>query len=364
MKIHFIISTLGGGGAERVLKLMSESLAKNNSFKISVITLFDNESDYALDPKVELIDLKRVKYIPGHTFRSIFNLIRYYRKKTNRPDLIISFITLTNLICIIAAKFYGIKIIAQEHNSYLRSMKGRKVISDFTKKYVYRWANVVTVLTAFDIDFYSKNKVNVRVMPNPCSFKPIINNDHERNKTILAAGNLDRYHHKGFDNLIELITPVLKNNPEWNLIIAGSGDKGLKYLESIAERNGIAEKIDFIGFVKNISDYMFNSSIYILSSRYEGLPMVLLEAMSQGMACIAYDCKTGPSDIIVNNQNGILIEDQNHLKMKEGLDKLIQDSKLRHELSINGIKSLEKYNIKKITHQYEKLISDIVGNNE
>lgn len=360
MKIHFIISTLGGGGAERVLKLMSESLSENELFDVSVITLLDNKNDFNLKTNVTIIDLKKVKYLPGHTLRSIFNLLRYYKYKSNRPDLIISFITLTNLICIITAKIYKIKIIAQEHNSYLRSMKGRKLISDFTKKYIYKWADVVTVLTAFDISFYKKNNVNVQIMPNPCSFEAITDNSHNRKNTILAAGNLDRYHHKGFDNLIELVAPILKKNPEWNLIIAGSGEVGLKYLKSIASRNQVTNQIEFIGFVSNISDYMYNASIYILPSRYEGLPMVLLEAMSQGMACIAYDCKTGPSDIIDNNYNGLLIEDQNKIEMIEGLKILIQNENLRQKLSNNAIRSLERYDIKKITLQYENLIKEIL----
>jgi glycosyltransferase involved in cell wall biosynthesis len=292
MKVDFIISSLGGGGAERVLALMVNSLAKNPKNKISVITLFEGKDGYKLDPAINRVKLKRTDYLPSHTFRSILNLSRYYRKKSNRPDVIVSFITLTNLITIIVAKLFSIKIIAQEHNSHLRFMKGRKRITDFTKKHIYKRADVITVLTSFDIDYYTEYGANVYVMPNPCSFTPITENSHKREQTILAVGNLDRYHHKGLDNLIELMTSIFNEYPDWRLKIAGAGENGMKHLTQLAEENNILDKIIFTGFITNVSEVMYQSSIFILPSRFEGLPMVLLEAASQGMACIAYNCKT------------------------------------------------------------------------
>ncbi|OBX21894.1 glycosyltransferase involved in cell wall biosynthesis [Gelidibacter algens] len=360
MKLDFIISSLGGGGAERVLTLMVNSLAKNPKNSISVITLFQGKEDYKLDPAVNRVKLKQTKFIPSHTFRSIINLSRYYRKKSNRPHVIVSFITLTNLIAIVVAKLFSIKIIAQEHNSFMRHMDGRERITDFTKKHVYKMADVITVLTSYDIEYYQKHGATVYVMPNPCSFTPISENSHNREQTILAVGQLDRYHHKGLDNLIKLIAPILKEYPDWQLKIAGSGKKGLKHLTQLAEEHHILDKVIFTGFINNVSEVMYQTSIFILPSRFEGLPMVLLEAMSQGMACIAYDCKTGPSDIIENDKNGFLIEDQNMTKMQKGLGDLLISKDLRLRLSNEGINSLDKYNISAITERYEALFKKIV----
>lgn len=362
MKIDFIISTLGGGGAERVLALMANSLAKNPNNKVSVLTLFGSkEEDYKLHHSINRVQLKQIKIFPSHTLSSIVNLSWHYRNSYNKPDVIVSFITLTNLISIVVAKLFSIKIIAQEHNSHLRHMNGRKKITDFTKKYVYKMANCVTVLTSFDVDFYRKYGVNVYVMPNPCSFIPITKNTHKRNNTILAIGNLNRYHHKGFDNLIELLVPIFVEYPEWNLKIAGAGDEGLEHLKTLAKKYKILDKIAFTGFIDNVSEIMYESSVFILPSRFEGLPMVLLEAMSQGMACIAYNCKTGPSDIIVDNKNGLLIQDQQMLEMQNGLRKLLSNFELRNRLSKEGIKSLNKYDISTITKRYESLFDKIVN---
>ncbi|WP_179019468.1 glycosyltransferase family 4 protein [Winogradskyella forsetii] len=361
MKIDFIISSLGGGGAERVLALMANSLAKNRNYEISVIYFFEGKGGYDLASNIKRIKLKQTRYIPSHTFRSIINLSKHYKSKSKRPDIIVSFVTLTNLIAIIVAKLFSIKIIAQEHNSHLRYMQGRKRITDFTKKYMYKKADIITILTSFDIEYYESYGSKVYVMPNPCSFKAIETNSHKREKIILAAGHLNRYNHKGFDNLIELIAPILKAYPDWKLKIAGAGDEGLNHLKKLADENGIVDKVIFTGFINNISEVMNASSIFILSSRFEGLPMVLLEAMSQGMACISYNCKTGPSDIIKDNVNGLLIEDQNMSQMQDGLRNLIENEKLRSKLSNEGIKSLDKYHISEITKRYEALFKNLVN---
>lgn len=361
MKVDFIISSLGSGGAERVAAIMVNSLSQNRKNDISVITLFQSKKNYQIDSSVNIVKLKHAKFLPSHTIRSIFSLCRYYNSKSNRPDVIVSFVTLTNLISIIVAKIFGIKIIAQEHNSHLRYMKGRKLSTYFTKKYLYKKADIVTVLTSFDVEYYENFGANVYVMPNPCSFQSITENSHEREKTILAVGHLDRYHHKGFDNLINLMVPIFEKYPDWKLKIAGSGNIGLKYLSELAQTNNISDKVFFTGFIENISRIMYQSSVFILSSRFEGLPMVLLEAMSQGMACIAYDCKTGPSDIVENYKNGILVTDQDKLEMQKGLLELIEKKELRNSLSNEAIKSLDKYHITAITNRYENLFKEIVA---
>lgn len=361
MKIHFIISRLKGGGAERVLVLLATGFAKLSNYDVSVITLNNSEDYYTLPDSVERLSMNHGK-IPNHTLKAIFNLSKFYSKKQNRPDIIISFITLTNFITILVAKLYAIPIIAEEHNSYLRTMKNREFLTNFTKKHLYKKADFLTVLTKFDVDFYENQGANVVVMPNPCSFSPIKTYTKNRDKVILAVGNLDRYNHKGFDNLIPLIAPILKSNPEWQLKIAGTGSKGLALLTNLSEEYKISNQVTFTGFIANISELMKTSSIFILSSRYEGLPMVLLEAMSQGMACIAYDCKTGPADIINHNKNGLLIEDQNKEAMQLNLQKLIDDEALRESLANNAIESLDTYHIDSVIKNYETIFKKILKN--
>lgn len=353
MKIDFLVDSLISGGAERVLVLLANYFDKQGQ-DVTIVTFNDKE---VWKPNKTI---KRVKLhhgrIKNEMIRSTSVLAKHYYKKKNRPDVLISFMTRTNLIGILVARFYGIKIIASEHNNHLKEIDS---IGNFTRNHAYRFANVLTVLTGFDEKFYKKRKVNAYVMPNPCSFETYNEDVRNRNKTIVAVGALNRYHHKGFDNLIPLIAPVLKRNKEWKLKLVGGGDIGTKLLKGLTKEHNIEDQVIFEGFSNEVSEIMKVSEIYIMPSRFEGLPMVLLEAMSQGMACISFDCITGPSDIIEHNVNGILIEDQNLDAMAEELEKLINNPDKRKELANQGINSLGRFKIEAIYERYLKIFESI-----
>ncbi|MCG2461178.1 glycosyltransferase, partial [Flavobacteriaceae bacterium F89] len=226
---------------------------------------------------------------------------------------------------------------------------------------LYPHVDAVTILTNYDLEYFSKKNKNVIVMPNPCPFEIIkkSNLPKMRNKEILAVGNLDRYHHKGFDNLIIIAAKVLADNPDWKLRIVGGGEKGLEFLKDKSIELGVGDKIIFSGFRKDVKKIMASTEIFILSSRFEGLPMGLMEAMSQGMCCISYDCISGPSDIVTHNVNGILIEDQNIDDMITGLNNLIKNDELRMQFRNNAPKSLDKFSIQNIGLKWEKLIESL-----
>lgn len=355
MKIDFITASLNAGGAERVLVLLANYFSEN-SYCVRIIT-FNEPDDYSFSPSIIRVKLHHGN-ISNHKIRSLSNLISFYRPKNNRPEVMISFITQTSFIAIIVAKLYGLKIIASEHNSFLRS-QSPKLLTSFTRTFLYPLANYLTVLTNFDVDFYQKKGINVVVMPNPCSFNSFNEQNSTREKFILAVGNLDRYYHKGFDNLLKLIVPVLKNHRDWTLKIVGDGKEGMNFLKQLTNKLNIVDQVVFTGFRKDVNILMQESEIFILSSRYEGLPMVLLEAMSQGMACIAYDCKTGPSDIIKHGINGLLIEDQNMEAMQRGVERLINEQDLRERLKFAANKTVDNYSIDKIAQKWEKIFLEM-----
>lgn len=346
MKIHFIISSLKGNGAERVMVKIADALVLKG-YDVSILT-FNDEEDYELNNNINRIRLHGGSF-KNHMIRSTWNLIKFYKDKKNRPDIAISFITQTNFISIVAAKLFGIKIMVSEHNSYLRNtMRTDK----FTKKYVYRFADKTIVLTSFDIPYYTKYKADAMVIANPCSFDPIDSRENEREKVILAVGDLNRYKVKGFDRILHILKPLFEKHPEWKLKILGKGEKGMKVLTEEINKLELNDNVELAGFQKNIKDFLKNSAIFALPSQYEGLPMVLIEAMSQGMACIAYDCVTGPRDIIDPDIDGLLIEDQNEEKMRAGLDRLMSDSSLREKLGSQAIHSVKRYDVEKIVAKW------------
>ncbi len=355
MRIDFVIHALLGGGAERVLITIANYLSQKN-YRVRII-IFKELNKYELSENIELVGLIKSK-VKNKRLNNLYNLLDYYKNKNNRPEALISFITLNNLISIIAAKLYKIPIIVSEHNSYLRE-QSPKILTKITRNIFYPLADKVTVLTSFDIPFFEKRNCNVMIMPNPSTFKPASIETTRRKKEILAVGNLDRYHAKGLDNLIRIIAPVLMENIEWRLRIIGEGSKGTSYLEKIVKEHNLENQIIFHGFSNDVKKLMSEAEIFILPSRFEGLPMVLLEALSQGMACIAYNCKTGPSDMIEHNINGLLISDQNEEEMVEGLIYLLKSKSVRNKLSNNAIKSLDKFSMETVGNSWEKTLKEI-----
>ncbi|MCG2461903.1 glycosyltransferase family 4 protein [Flavobacteriaceae bacterium F89] len=356
MKIDFISNSISGGGAERVMVLLANEFAQKNN-TVSIIT-FNEGLAYELNQKVNHIQLHGGK-LKNHTLRSFVNLFKYYWKKPRRPEVAIAMMPKMNFISIIVCRILRVKIIACEHNNHLRKTeKFERFIWGFS----YRFADQLNVLTKFDKPFFEDKGAKVTIMPNPCSFTLLDSENPHKTNTILAVGSLNRIHHKGFDNLIKLIEPVLVEFPDWQLKIVGGGDEGEEVLRQLVEKFEIKSQVIFTGFQNNVAEIMQQSKIFILSSRWEGLPMVLLEAMSQGMACIAYDCKTGPSDIIKNFENGLLIEDQNMEAMQNGLKALIIDEQFRKSIGENALRSLDYYSMDNVLLMWQRLFEKVMTN--
>jgi len=358
MRIDFIMQSLNSGGAERVLATLANELCKNHTLRI--ITFHQKTRDpFYLDPAIERLNIDKCKR-KNKTWQSIENLAKFYRLKSNQPQILISFIHSNNLIATIVAKILNIKVIVSEHTNHT-VITSKKV--KWTRQYVYRWANKTTVLTNFDIDYYKKYKADVCVMPNPIEI-PKVNLDFvTRDKCILAVGDLNRYEGKGFDNLLYATESILKNNIDWSLKLVGGGEYGLTELKKIVDKLNIKKQVIFLGFCNDINGLMQRSQIFVLPSKYEGLPMGLMEALANGMSSIAYDCPSGPSDLINDNVNGLLIENQNREKLENGISKLINDENLRKRLGDKGPESLRKYELSNVVTQWNILFDEVITDN-
>lgn len=335
-----------GGGAERVVSVLANHFA-SMGFRSSVAVV-RGDSVYPLADGVALRRMYQEEEFAGTLWNKIWRRLVYAPRLWSlvvqeRPDVVIpvhgggwngQFVLLCWLL--------RIKVIAAEHISWTvgRHQWGRW----FERRIIYRLADAVTVLTEADKAYYAQYLPRVVKIPNPLSFDTA-SVEEGRGQTILAVGRLDSWHHKGFDTLLEVFALVHPSIPGWRLQIAGAGTTGRKYLESLAKKLGVAEWVDFVGFQQDVASLMRRTEIFVLSSRFEGFPMVLLEAMSQGCACISFNCRSGPSDIIKSNEDGILIPDQDKVAMAEGLTRLMQDQQLRSTLGRAAIKKARHYSV-------------------
>jgi len=346
------------GGAQRVISILANYLV-NKGYTVRIIT-FRGIDHYKLDKKIERVRLHRQPLFQSVIFNGFFNLMSFYRKKNNRPDIMSSHVDLLGLVTIPNSLLYNIKIVVSEHNNHLAY---NNLKQKFIWNYLYPKVDVVTILTKFDREHFLKRNKNTIVVPNPSPFQIAESTGLNKNGKfeIVAIGSLDRYIHKGFDNLLIIAQKVFEKNSNWNLKIIGEGAAGLEFLKNKAEELKISNKVEFTGYRNDIKEILANTQIFILSSRFEGLPMVLLEAMSQGVACISYDCISGPSDIITHNHDGILVEDQNIDAMVSQLDELLNNDSLRQKLRKNAPKALDKFSIENVGRQWEAIFQNMLA---
>ena len=167
---------------------------------------------------------------------------------------------------------------------------------------------------------------------------------------VLGVGRLEEQ--KNFKLLIKVFSQI---QTDWKLFIAGDGTQKEELEKMIKKDN-----IKLIGIRKDIFDFYKKASIFVLSSKKEGFPNALIEAMACGCACVAFDCPYGPSEIIENYKNGILVENQNEEKLKEAIELLIKDENLRKKLAKEAVKVKEKYSIEKIADGWENAIEEVL----
>jgi glycosyltransferase involved in cell wall biosynthesis len=164
-------------------------------------------------------------------------------------------------------------------------------------------------------------------------------------KVVLAAGRLVRQ--KGYDRLIKAWSLVAPKHPDWRLEIYGQGPKEERLRELIAE-HGVGDSVALGPPVDDMGAVMARSSIFALSSRWEGLPLVLLEAMSVGMAVVSFDCPTGPASVIDDHVNGLLIRPRTIANFAAALEEMISDEELRRRCSAAAIETMREYRMDEI----------------
>lgn len=195
---------------------------------------------------------------------------------------------------------------------------------------------------------------NIEKISNFINIPKIKKNEKIYNR-VLAVGRLSDQ--KGFDFLVEIWKKVILAGRKEKLTIVGEGELKEELLRKITEYK-LEEYIEIVNFTNKINDYYLSSDLYLMSSRHEGLPMVLLEAMSYGLPCISFDCPTGPGELIKNDYNGYLIDCFDVDDFKEKIIDLLKDKEKRRVLGENAIEISKKYSKKKIMKIWGKIMEE------
>jgi GalNAc-alpha-(1->4)-GalNAc-alpha-(1->3)-diNAcBac-PP-undecaprenol alpha-1,4-N-acetyl-D-galactosaminyltransferase len=354
VKIAFIISSLDSGGAERVLSLMANYWAQNNH-SIIIITLDNAIPFYLLEDGIKLEQLSLLKNSVS-VFSAIANnitRIKIIRKKLIEldPDIVISFMTETNILSTIGCRIINKPIIIAERISY-DFLKSRVWVS--LRKLVYRFSNALIVQTRYDKERYNR-LANTFVINNPLNLKEMILNNNRAEKNILAVGRLNRQ--KGFDRLIKAFSHL--DHKDWKLSIIGEGSERSNLEKLIYDLN-LEDYISLPGITKAIEKWYKKASIFVLSSRTEGFPNVLCEAMAYGCACISFDCIAGPNEIITDKVDGYLVKNGDINALSAKMDFLINNSEERRRIGKEAMKIRDRLNIDSIMSKWGKIIDNIL----
>ncbi|HDG9823435.1 TPA: glycosyltransferase family 4 protein [Acinetobacter nosocomialis] len=353
--ICFLIGNLNhSGGTERVTTLIANALAEKG-YNIFILNLVNGTQPFfKLNNKIEVATLyPQVVSMKRHLLGTILKIRSY--AKNNNIDTLIDVDSILSVFSVPALFGLKIKHICWEHFNFKVDLGSS--FRRLGRRLAAHYCDYVVTLTERDKGFWQsaikKRNAEIITIINPSPYKDIINIPKKENKTILAVGRLT--YQKGFDLLLKIWADIHRDYPDWKLLIVGEGEDRAD-LENFIQHNKITN-IQLPGRTQDIDSYYRQASIFCLSSRFEGLGMVLLEAQAYGLPIVSFDCDVGPSEIISDSLNGFLVENNDIKDFELKLRKLIDLSNDEYISFIENTKlNYEKFSQENIVEQWLLII--------
>lgn len=285
---------------------------------------------------------KYVEVVVGEYLRGLTDGILV----TTRPAL--------NILAALHAPRHLVRV-AQEH---MNLSVHRKDVVKAIREY-YPLFDAVAVLTHRDKDDYGKILPDTRVLRIPNAVHSMDQQPSDwSNKIAVAAGRLAPQ--KGFDMLIPAWAKVVERHPDWQLRIFGHGEKKAQ-LRALIEQHHLYNHVLLMGQTRTLDDELAKSSMYVLSSRFEGLPMVMIEAMTHALPVVSFDCPTGPADVLTDGQEGVLVPPEDIDAFADALCRLMDDKALREKMGTAALQTAHDYSPAAVHPQWEKLFTDLLS---
>lgn len=346
------------GGTENVSIAIANELASRGGMKISFVSLFEERDEpfFALSPSIERFALYPVA---THGIQHYFDTCKRLEAVVceQRIDVLIDIDGILDMYSLPVKKRTGVKVISWEHFNYLQNpdVPYRKL----TRRWAARRADAIVTLTQTDKELYQshlKLKCPVIAIANPMATpsEPVTYDADSR--LILSAGRLT--YQKGFDLLVDVAAKVLPKHPDWRWLILGEGEER-QNLESKIQEQGLQDRLILEGRVSNMADYYRKSAMFVMTSRFEGLPMVLLEAKAYRLPLVSFDCLTGPAEIIENGVNGDVVPFGDIEALSESVEGLMMDRRKRVEYSDMSGDNSDRYGMAAIIEQWELLLRSL-----
>lgn len=249
-----------------------------------------------------------------------------------------------------------LRVIGQSHESFeaSRGLLPSTIGSQRYRRMVRHFADIdrLLLLTAVDARKFERAGFNnVGVMHNPLSFYPEHPSDLSR-RTVVSVGRL--VDQKRYDRLVDAFVTVADRHPDWRLRIFGDGPNE-DQLRAQITRLGLSDHVELMGPTDRVEDELLNSSVFALSSEFEGLPLVLAEAMACGVPCVSFDCAPGITEIIQDGLDGLVVRNGDVAGLAEGVCRLIEDEALRRRLGECARVNIRRFSPDKILEEWHRL---------
>lgn len=361
MKIALVIASLGPGGAERVLVRLARAWAERGR-EVLIVTLSDGRDDhYAVPPGTQRIALGVLAASSTLFEAATRNLGRLVRVRDAiagwRPDVVVGFGDTTNVLVILAMLGTRIPVIVSERTDPRRP----RIDAAWSRlrRLAYPLASALVMQTEATRTWAEQHvgRARTHVIPNPVE-PPGAAIDTPRQKRVLAVGRLRP--EKGFDLLLPAFAACARERPDWSLVLLGDGPERDR-LESLAHELGIAHRTSFAGVVAEPADWLSSASIFALSSRCEGFPNALLEAMSHGVAVVAANCPSGPGEIVSDGVDGLLVPPEDSGALAAAMRRLMDAPALREALGRRAREAMKRYELGAIVERWDHLLKQVVG---
>ena len=363
MRVTFAIPSLGSGGAERVLTILANTWA-SKGWEVTIISLNNPawESFYAVDERIRWVRLGLL-IEAANPLVGLWNNVQRVRAlrraiRQSSPQVVISFINTMNVLTLAAARGLDIPVIISERSDPIKHPIN--AAWNRLRQWTYPWAShLVAQNRPAQVFFEPVLGKKISIIPNPILPLPEAQGEtpfFNHRPVVLAAGRLSR--EKGCDLLIRAFAVLRDRYPDWNLLILGEGPQR-RELETLVVDLGLKERISLPGRVKNPYDYFCKGDLFVLPSRYEGLPNALCEAMACGMAVVATNCSPGVAEVVQDGVNGLLAETENVDSLAAGMGHLMGNEARRASLGKQASLSVEPYQLNRVMSQWEDLIREL-----
>lgn len=342
--IKFILPGLSAGGSEHVVSFVANRLARSG-FDVSILS-FEMEGStpyYQTDERIriEYLNVPVGKRGPLGILSDIVRRVQRLRSifKTQRPDMVVSLLTRSNVIAVLAASGLGIPVIVSERNNPQRQRPG--AVWRLLRRYTYARAFGLITMTRGALECFSPvMRPRSWVIPNMADYQHYKPKFSNTTKVMTAVGRL--VDQKGFDLLIQSWAMVAARHPDWRLRIWGEGPDRTA-LEALIDELGVANSVEMPGVSSVPGQWIEEADAFVLSSRFEGWGLVLGEAMAAGLPCVSFDCPFGPADMITHDHDGLLVAEADIDGMAAAMSQLMGDEKLRGRLAGNASDAAERF---------------------